>query len=153
MTAKVIVWKMTAKVIVWKMTAKVIVWKMIKKVIPVWKNDCQGDSLENDCQVDGQTGFSWIAIITQLSEEGWIYHVARHAEPFNQGASLDIMGKTNEGMYIRIKNICYHCPVDDVVILRFLSYLLTISFISVVLSHLEEKVFQIEITLGGICQF
>lgn len=28
----------------------------------------------------GQTGFPWIdAIMTQLREEGWIHHLARHA--------------------------------------------------------------------------
>ena len=30
--------------------------------------------------IQGQTGFPWIdAIMTQLREEGWIHHVARHA--------------------------------------------------------------------------
>lgn len=30
--------------------------------------------------VQGQTGFPWIdAIMTQLQEEGWIHHLARHA--------------------------------------------------------------------------
>lgn len=30
--------------------------------------------------IKGQTGFPWIdAIMTQLREEGWIHHLARHA--------------------------------------------------------------------------
>ena len=31
----------------------------------------------------GRTGFPWIdAIMTQLREEGWIHHLARHSWPF-----------------------------------------------------------------------
>lgn len=33
-----------------------------------------------DQLLKGQTGFPWIdAIMTQLREEGWIHHLARHA--------------------------------------------------------------------------
>ena len=41
-----------------------------------------GLSLDNvqSCPPQGQTGFPWIdAIMTQLRQEGWIHHLARHA--------------------------------------------------------------------------
>lgn len=35
---------------------------------------------KNKLTLQGQTGFPWIdAIMTQLREEGWIHHLARHA--------------------------------------------------------------------------
>lgn len=57
-------------------------------LVPKFSADCGGDRLvryvaRRDVQLycrQGQTGYPWIdAIMTQLRQEGWIHHLARHA--------------------------------------------------------------------------
>lgn len=53
----------------------------------------------------GQTGFPWIdAIMTQLREEGWIHHLARHAVAcfLTRG---DLWISWEEGMKVKCRNV------------------------------------------------
>lgn len=53
----------------------------------------------------GQTGFPWIdAIMTQLREEGWIHHLARHAVAcfLTRG---DLWISWEEGMKVKCRDV------------------------------------------------
>lgn len=61
--------------------------------------------------IQAKTGFPWIdAIMTQLREEGWIHHIARHAVAcfLTRG---DLWISWEEGMKVSINNAYYQIGV------------------------------------------
>lgn len=88
-------------------------------ILPSFKNF---DFISNVLSIKGQTGFPWIdAIMTQLREEGWIHHLARHAVAcfLTRG---DLWISWEEGMKVFVlQSIGFYSVFSDVIdICRYL---------------------------------
>lgn len=71
---------------------------------------------------EGLTGYPWIdAIMTQLRQEGWIHHLARHAVAcFLTRGDLDQLGRRHEGENKETAESMLFCCFDHVFILGFM---------------------------------